>query len=114
MARAPEEIAALASRLARGIAEALGPSVLVDCEAAESQVGSGALPSSRLPSTAVVVRPRIGRRGAGAALARIERAFRALPVPVIGRVHDGALWLDARCLDDKDAFAAQLDQLSAG
>ena len=114
MARPPEEIAALAGRLALRIAAALGQSVQVDCAPAESQVGSGALPSSRLPSTAVVIRARVRRRGAGAALARIESAFRALPVPVIGRVHDAALWLDARCLDDEDAFAAQLDQLSAG
>ena len=113
MARPAEEIEALAGRLARAIAAALGDTARVECEAAESQVGSGALPSSRLPSTAVVIRAHLRRRGAGAALARIERAFRALPIAVIGRVHDAALWLDVRCLDDEGAFAAQLDKLSA-
>ena len=39
--------------------------------------------------------------------------MRALPKPVIGRVHDGALTLDLRCLDDEAGFVAQLDRLAA-
>ena len=38
-------------------------------------------------------------------------AFRALPVPVIGRIKDGAFILDLRCLDDEAEFVAQLGQL---
>jgi L-seryl-tRNA(Ser) seleniumtransferase len=38
-------------------------------------------------------------------------AFRALPVPVIGHIRDGAFILDLRCLDDEAAFIAQLDRL---
>ena len=44
----------------------------------------------------------------GSAAQRIAAAFRALPVPVIGRIKDGAFLLDLRCLDDEAGFVAQL------
>jgi L-seryl-tRNA(Ser) seleniumtransferase len=40
--------------------------------------------------------------------------LRALPRPVIGRIHDGALWLDLRCLEDEAAFLANLKHPAAG
>jgi L-seryl-tRNA(Ser) seleniumtransferase len=51
-------------------------------------------------------------RGAGSALKALEQRFRGLPTPVIGRVHEGALWLDLRCLEDEAAFTAQLATLA--
>jgi L-seryl-tRNA(Ser) seleniumtransferase len=41
----------------------------------------------------------------------LARAFRALPVPVVGRVHDGVFYLDLRCLDDEKLFLNQLERL---
>jgi L-seryl-tRNA(Ser) seleniumtransferase len=37
--------------------------------------------------------------------------LRKLPVPVIGRIDEQALILDLRCLEDGDAFLANLARL---
>ncbi len=88
---------------------------LANCEVAvvacDSQIGSGALPTQRIASMAIAIRP-LGKRGAGAALNRLAASFRALPIPVIGRVHDGAFVLDLRCLEDEASFAGQLAALA--
>jgi L-seryl-tRNA(Ser) seleniumtransferase len=44
-------------------------------------------------------------------LERLARAFRELPVPVIGRIHKSEFVLDCRCLEDSEEFAAQLSRL---
>src|SRR5262249_9214233 len=84
----PADIEAQAQRLVPVFARALSGQARVSVATCESQVGSGSLPSSRLTSFAVRVEPMKG------GVKGIARAFRALPVPVIGRVHDGALYLD--------------------
>jgi L-seryl-tRNA(Ser) seleniumtransferase len=35
-------------------------------------------------------------------------------VPVVGRIEDGCLKFDLRCLDDEDGFVEQLSQLNFG
>jgi len=32
------------------------------------------------------------------ALAALAQRLRAMPVPILGRINEGALWLDCRCL----------------
>ena len=76
-----------------------------------SQIGSGALPVSLLPSTALALRPIVG---SGAAVEGLARALRALPVPVIGRIEAGRVLLDLRCLEDETAFLGQLPALTHG
>ncbi|HJW24890.1 MAG TPA: L-seryl-tRNA(Sec) selenium transferase [Rhodocyclaceae bacterium] len=104
-------IEAAGRRLAPALQAVLGDAVAVAVEECASQIGSGALPVERLPSAALVLRPRSKRPGK--ALIALEESFRCLPRPVIGYVRDDALWLDLRCLEDKDetAFAAQLAEL---
>ncbi|MBV6411051.1 MAG: L-seryl-tRNA(Sec) selenium transferase [Rhodocyclaceae bacterium] len=76
-----------------------------------SQIGSGSLPVDRLPSVALVARPRGRKAGV---LHKLEAALRRLPTPVVGHIADGSLRLDLRCLrpEDEAAFAAQLATLT--
>ncbi len=74
-----------------------------------SQIGSGSLPVERLPSCAVVIRPTDAR---DSTLTSISLAFRRLPIPVIGRLHDGAFMLDLRTLEESAEFIHQLSHLS--
>ena len=112
LVRPAAEIEAQAHRLLPALTERLGAKATVEVAPCQSQIGSGALPVERLLSAALVIRPVTGKRGSGAALERIARALRGLPVPVIGRVRDGACVLDLRCLDDETAFADQLVHLN--
>ena len=75
-----------------------------------SQIGSGALPVDALPSAGIAMTPR-GKNAEALREPALATAFRALPVPVIGRIKDGAFILDLRCLDDEAEFVAQLGQL---
>ncbi len=90
-----------------------GLPVSAEIVALKSQIGSGSLPVDRLPSAGFAIRPQVRR---GGVLNRIEAALRGVahPLrPVIGRIEDGALRLDLRCLDEGDeaAFEATLAAL---
>ena len=101
-------ILALGERLLGPVAEALGGGIevsLVDCK---SQIGSGALPLAQLDSTALSLTPVAEKGARDAALQGLARHLRHLPRPVIGRIHDGSLLLDLRCLRDEEQFLAQL------
>ena len=111
LARPAAEIAALARRLRPVVAAAAGPGFVVQETACASQVGSGALPTETLASAGLALRPA-GRRGGGAAVLALAAALRALPTPVIGRIADGALLLDLRCLEAVEAFEANLAGLA--
>lgn len=110
LSRAPAEIRDLASNLAGPMQAAVGDAYIISVEDCAGQTGSGALPVESLDSVALVLRPGAAR-GRGARLKRLAANLRALPVPVIGRVHDDALWLDLRCLEDVDGFRTQLEKL---
>ncbi|MBV8504469.1 MAG: hypothetical protein JOZ11_01435, partial [Alphaproteobacteria bacterium] len=89
-------------RAFRGVAEV----ALIE---AKSQIGSGALPISLLPSAALALRPLMSR--SGSAVEALARDLRALPIPVIGRIEAGRVILDLRCLEHESAFIAQLDEV---
>jgi L-seryl-tRNA(Ser) seleniumtransferase len=115
LTRPVDAIDAQADRLIPALAERLGDAAVVDKMECRSQIGSGALPVDLLPSVALRIRPVVsGRGGQGRALKRLAAAFRALPVPVIGRVQNDAFLLDLRCLDDEAAFLDQLSHLDPG
>jgi L-seryl-tRNA(Ser) seleniumtransferase len=106
------EIEAQAARLLPPMRQALSGRALVEIESCESRAGSGSLPADHLPSRALALRPVGDRRAQAARIETIAQSFRRLPVSVIGRLHDGALLFDLRCLDDEATFLAQLGELS--
>ncbi|HET9114410.1 MAG TPA: L-seryl-tRNA(Sec) selenium transferase, partial [Burkholderiales bacterium] len=77
-----------------------------------SQIGSGSLPVDRLPSFGLSLTPVENIKSAGNILKKIERSFRKLPTPVIGRITDGAFWLDLRCLEQPDPLLSQITRLT--
>jgi L-seryl-tRNA(Ser) seleniumtransferase len=111
LARPLADIHAAATRLLPPVAAVLNGTASVETIACDSQIGSGALPTRTLESAGLAVRP-MADRGVGTMLQRIARAFRHLPVPVIGRIEDDAFIMDMRCLDDESSFVAQLADLS--
>ncbi|MBV9785670.1 MAG: L-seryl-tRNA(Sec) selenium transferase [Acidisphaera sp.] len=103
LTRPADEIRAAAARLLPAI-EACLPSRDAAIAPCRSQIGSGALPVDLLPSWAVTL--------GGPGLEQAAAWLRGLPRPVIGRIGQGLLWLDCRCLEAADE-ASLLDQLSA-
>jgi L-seryl-tRNA(Ser) seleniumtransferase len=99
-----------AERIEPALQAFVGGEFTVGAEPMFSQIGSGALPVDVLPSYGLAVRLASGKRPGGA-LNRIEKRLRDLPRPVLGRIADGALRLDLRCLEEADeaAFVAQLE-----
>jgi L-seryl-tRNA(Ser) seleniumtransferase len=108
LTRPAATIETLGQRLLSVVAPALADVAEASLQRCKSQIGSGSLPVDRLESWALVLKPK---RGGGAALARLAAAFRALSIPVIGRIEDGCLRFDLRCLEDEDAFVGQLSKL---
>jgi L-seryl-tRNA(Ser) seleniumtransferase len=112
LTRKEAEIAAVALRLQPVVARALAGAAEVNLESCRSQIGSGALPVDLLPSHCLSIKATGSR--SGAAVERLAAAFRALPMPVIGRIEDNQLKLDLRCLEDEAGFVTQLAQLKLG
>ena len=107
LARAQFDIMAQARRLRPRLAEMLAPGFLVDVCECQSQTGSGALPLDIIPSAGLAIRSCAG----GNRLDRLTKALRRLSSPVIGRIEDGKLILDLRCLGDEASFLSVLSTL---
>ena len=87
-----------------GIAEV----AVIDCM---SQIGSGSLPLERLPSKGLAITPCVDATPS-CPVHQLALAFRALPLPMIGRIHDGQLIFDVRTLEDAQPAIDQLVHLS--
>jgi L-seryl-tRNA(Ser) seleniumtransferase len=107
LAREASEIGAQAQRLAPQVAALMPAGIGVETCACRSQIGSGALPLDTLPSHGLRLVALRGRD-----LEALASSLRALPRPVIGRVQDGALVLDLRCLSDEAGFLETLRGLA--
>jgi L-seryl-tRNA(Ser) seleniumtransferase len=109
LTRPTAEIEAQAARVLPRVAAAIGDDAAAHIVACSSQIGSGSLPVDSLPSAGIAVETLAKARSSAAQ--RIASAFRNLPVPVIGRIKDGAFLMDLRCLDDENGFVEQLPGL---
>jgi L-seryl-tRNA(Ser) seleniumtransferase len=111
LARGRDDVHGACERLLATLVAALGAAWSVRIEDCASQIGSGSMPVERLPSAALVIRP-VGK-ARGRVIESLEDRLRALPMPVIGRIADGALRLDLRCLLPRDerAFIENLKAL---
>lgn len=105
LSRPAEEFHQQALRLREPLQQRYGDEFAVQVMPCASQIGSGSLPSESLPSAAIALTPLDGR---GSRLEALSSAWRSLPVPVIGRIYDGRLWLDLRCLEDEPRFLEML------
>ncbi len=88
-----------ARRLARLLRPVLGKRFRVTVEDGVSRLGGGAWALADLPSRCVVVRSE------EVPPHKLEERIRAADPPVLARVHEGALWLDPRTLEDRDLGA---------
>lgn len=98
LTRSAEEIAVQAARLQPLFSRRFGAQFTVGVSLCLSQIGSGSLPVDRLPSAALTFAPKDGR---GSTLAGLSKMLRELQIPVIGRIAEGRLWLDLRCLEQE-------------
>ena len=111
MSRPLAEIERQCRRLLPEVQAVLADRASAEVERCESEAGSGSLPAERAASLAIVMRPNNKGGRAGAAVETLAQSFRALAVPIVGRIHEGALWLDLRALEDEAGFIAQIKQL---
>ncbi len=112
LTRSPEEIRQLAESLLQAVQAQLGSRAEVSIEACKSQIGSGSLPTDLLDSYALAITPIAEKGERDAALVHLAAALRQLDKPIIGRIHDGKLLLDLRCLRDGEEFLGQLALLN--
>lgn len=99
MLRAPaEEVRPRADALAEALRRE-APGLEIDVASSVARSGGGTLPLYEIPSFAV--------RLAGRDAALLAEKLRAADPPVVGRVHEGRVWLDARTLlpGDDEAVA---------
>ncbi|TCL73002.1 L-seryl-tRNA(Sec) selenium transferase [Rhizobium sp. BK251] len=108
LARRQDEIRAQSERIAPAVARVLTVhGYSVETCICHSQIGSGALPVDTIPSAGLRITGKTG-----GALEKLAAAFRGLPRPVLGRLQEGALVLDLRCLVDETGFIESLSQVA--
>jgi L-seryl-tRNA(Ser) seleniumtransferase len=101
------ELEQRASAVAAAIAPRL-PDCHVEVAPGECQIGSGSLPDRTIPSVCVRISAASEHR-----VRELQTELRKLSVPVVGRVHQGALWLDMRGAEHLDDLCGSLSGLGA-
>jgi len=108
LTRPSVDIEALARRIEKPVGDAVSGRYEVSVVPGHSQIGSGALPIETLPTFCLQLSPTTSD---DKDLRQLASALRHLPVPIVGRLHNGALLLDLRCLEDEHLLLAALPAL---
>ena len=80
-----------AEKLKEVLGKRLNSRYILQVEPSLAQIGSGALPTEKLPSVAVTIESE-----KQSDLLALEQQFKQLPTPIIGRFADKKFWLDLR------------------
>jgi L-seryl-tRNA(Ser) seleniumtransferase len=97
LVRQQPDIRSQAKHICSQLQGKLAGSFSLSVEDCSSQIGSGSLPVDTLPSAALCIRLD---EDSGSRLNRLASQLRKLPLPVIGRIHKNAIWLDLRCMEE--------------
>lgn len=106
LTRSQGDIRAQAERLCKPITDALGEAYAVGITDVSSQIGSGSFPVEVLPSAGISIKSKSDN---DRDLRSLHRGLHELPKPIIGRISNGVLLLDLRCLepDHENQFVEQ-------
>lgn len=110
LTRSEAEVQLQAERLCHPVATALGERYTVEISNVSSQIGSGSFPVEVLPSAGLAI---TSKNDEDAELRALDRRLHELSKPIIGRISNGELLLDLRCLepDHEPHFLEQLQDL---
>lgn len=111
LTRSEADVRRQAKRLCDPVADALDKDFAVEIASVSSQIGSGSFPVEVLPSAGLAISSKTGE---DAELRALDRRLHELPKPIIGRISNGVLILDLRCLepDHEPYFLEQLKDLT--
>lgn len=93
-----------AEQLKTALGKRLSSGYFLQIEPSVAQIGSGALPTEKIPSLAVTISADNQRD-----LLALEAEFKTYPSPIIGRIGQGKLWLDLRSVAEFEALIAMLN-----
>lgn len=95
-----------AERLKEALYKRLDQCYILQIEPSEAQIGSGALPTEKIPSLAVTI-----SADKQSDLLELEKQFKTYPNPIIARFAQQKMWLDVRSVAEFEALIFMLEEL---
>jgi L-seryl-tRNA(Ser) seleniumtransferase len=104
LTRTVDELERMATAARAMLAERLGPDFAIEIVPSTSEIGSGSLPTSELPSRALAItHPELSPDA-------IAARFRRAHPPVIGRISEGVFQLDLRSVSEAAMLAVSFSE----
>ncbi|UOF93891.1 MAG: L-seryl-tRNA(Sec) selenium transferase [Bordetella sp.] len=110
LTRSQEDIQQISELIKPILQKFVGSNYFIEVISMFSQIGSGTFPIEKLPSYGFIIRSNNKGKLKKLAIHSLEKKFKNLSYPIIGRISDNAIWLDMRCLEfsEKEIFINQL------